>query len=429
MQDGAMRAFRRSLPPALHQRDFTLLWLSLMSSGAAAQMAQVAVGWQVYSIHRSAFDLGLVGLAEFLPVPLLTLPAGAAADRFPRARVFAVSLAAQAAVIAGLLAVTIADAHALWPYLVLAAATGAAGAFGAPAARAMPPELVAVEILPSAMALRSVAFQVAAVGGPAIGGLLFAIDPEAAYGAAVGLTALAVVWMLALRSPRSVSSEIATSTGVEGLLLGIRFVRATPIILGAITLDLFAVLFGGAVALLPLYARSILHTGPLGLGILRSAPAIGALAAGILLARKPIKGRAGRTLLIAVGTFGVAMVVFGLSRWFLLSLVALAVSGYVDMYSMNIRSTTVALAAPNLLRGRVTAVENVFIGASNELGGFESGVAAAVLGATPAVVIGGVVTIGLALVWGRLFPDLAHVDRLEDVRPARDYAPPDAAVA
>src|SRR6185437_623737 len=260
MQDGAMRAFRRNLPPALHQRDFTLLWLSLTASGSAAQMAQVAVGWQVYAIHRSAFDLGLVGLAEFLPLPLLMLPAGQVADRFPRARVFAVSLAVQAAVIAGLLVVTITDAHALWPYLALASATGAAGAFGAPAARSMPPELVAVEILPSAMALRSIAFQVAAVGGPAIGGLLFAIDPEAAYGAAVALTALAVVWMLALKSPRSVSGEITTSTGVEGLLLGIRFVRATPIILGAITLDLFAVLFGGAVALLPLYARSILHT-------------------------------------------------------------------------------------------------------------------------------------------------------------------------
>jgi MFS family permease len=417
-----VRALRRSLPPALHQRDFTLLWLSLTASGSAAQMAQVAVGWQVYAIHRSAFDLGLVGLAEFLPVPLLTLPAGHTADRFPRARVFAASLGVQAAVIAGLLVVTIVDAHALWPYLVLAAATGAAGAFGAPAARSMPPELVTVEILPSAMALRSIAFQVAAVGGPAVGGLLFAIDPEAAYAAAVALTLLAVVWMLALRTPRSVSRELVPPAGGRSLLLGIRFVRATPIILGAISLDLFAVLFGGAVALLPLYARSILHTGPLGLGILRSGPAIGALVAGILLARKPIKGRAGRTLLIAVGTFGAAMVVFGLSRWFLVSLGALAVSGYVDMYSMNIRSTTVALAAPNLLRGRVTAVENVFIGASNELGSFESGVAAALLGATPAVVAGGVVTIVLALVWGRLFPDLANVDRLQDVRPAREYA-------
>jgi MFS family permease len=422
MQDGAVRALRRSLPPALHQRDFTLLWLSLTASGSAAQMAQVAVGWQVYAIHRSAFDLGLVGLAEFLPLPFLMLPAGQVADRFPRARVFAVSLAVQAAVIAGLLVVTIVDANALWPYLLLAAATGAAGAFSVPAARSMPPELVAVEILPSAMALRSIAFQVAAVGGPALGGLLFAIDPETAYAAAVGLTVLAMVWMLALRSPQSVSGELVTSAGPRSLLLGIRFVRATPIILGAISLDLFAVLFGGAVALLPLYARSILHTGPLGLGILRSGPAIGALVAGILLARKPIKGRAGRTLLMAVGTFGAAIVVFGLSRWFLVSLGALAVSGYVDMYSMNIRSTTVALAAPNLLRGRVTAVENVFIGASNELGSFESGVAAAVLGATPAVVAGGLVTIVLALVWGRLFPDLARVDRLQDVRPAREYA-------
>jgi len=266
-------------------------------------------------------------------------------------------------VVAGLLAVTLSGAHTLWPYLALATATGAAAAFGVPAARAMPPDLVAVDLLASAMALRAVAFQTASVGGPALGGLLFAIS-----------------------------------------------------------LDLFAVLFGGAVALLPLYARSILHTGPLGLGILRSGPSIGAVVAGILLARKPLKGRAGRTLLVCVGAFGASIVVFGLSRWFLLSLGALVVSGYVDMFSVNIRSTTIALAAPNLLRGRVNAVENVFIGASNELGSFESGLAAALLGAAPAVVGGGLVTIGLALVWGRLFPSLARVDRLEDVRPEGEYA-------
>src|SRR4029079_2956755 len=201
----------------------------------------------------------------------------------------------------------------------------------------------------------------------------------------------------------------------RSLLLGVRFIRESPIILGAISLDLFAVLFGGAVALLPLFARSILHTGPFGLGLLRSATAVGALAGGLMLARRPLRGHAGRTLLLSVGTFGASIVVFGLSRWFLLSFVALAVSGFVDMFSMNIRQTAVALATPNLLRGRVNAVEGVFIGASNELGAFESGAAAALLGAVPAVVAGGLVTIGLALVWGRLFPQLASVDRLEEI--------------
>jgi hypothetical protein len=202
------------------------------------------------------------------------------------------------------------------------------------------------------------------------------------------------------------------SVSAQTLFAGVRFIRGTPVILGAITLDLFAVLFGGSVALLPLFAKSVLHTGPFGLGVLRSMVAVGALVAGLRLAHRPLGGRAGRTLLLVVASFGASMIVFGLSRWFWLSALALAVSGFVDMYSMNIRSTTVALATPNSLLGRVNAVENVFIGASNELGAFESGAAAALVGATPAVVAGGILTIGLALVWPRLFPALAAVDRL-----------------
>jgi hypothetical protein len=212
--------------------------------------------------------------------------------------------------------------------------------------------------------------------------------------------------------------------GLESLLGGIRLIRATPVLLGAITLDLFAVLFGGAVALLPLFAKSILHTGPIGLGVLRSMPAVGALLAGLILAHRSLGGRAGRKLLLVVGVFGASMVVFGLSRWFWLSSLALAVSGFADMYSMNIRSTTVALATPNALRGRVNSVEMVFISASNELGAFESGVAAALLGALPAVVAGGAITIGLALVWPRLFPQLADIDRLEQLTAgAREVLP------
>jgi MFS family permease len=226
--------------------------------------------------------------------------------------------------------------------------------------------------------------------------------------------------LLVLRVAHPAAEERAGSerARLDGLLGGIRFIRSTPVILGAITLDLFAVLFGGSVALLPLFAKSILHTGPFGLGLLRSAIAVGALIAGIMLARKPLGGRAGRTLLIVVATFGASMVVFGLSRWFIVSAVALAVSGFADMISMNIRSTTVALATPNRLRGRVNAVEGVFIGASNELGAFESGSAAALLGAVPAVVIGGVLTIVLAAVWPWIFPALARVDRMDSLSAA-----------
>jgi len=227
------------------------------------------------------------------------------------------------------------------------------------------------------------------------------------------------VFMLQVTQPNA--AERAEARGrppFESLLLGVRFIRSSPIILGAISLDLFAVLFGGAVALLPLFARDILHTGPFGLGVLRSATAVGAVIAGLRLARRPLGGRAGRTLLVVVGAFGASMIVFGLSRWFWLSALALAVSGFADMFSMNIRSTTVALATPNELRGRVNAVEGVFVGASNELGAFESGVAAALLGAVPAVVAGGAVTIGLAVVWRWVFPALAEVDRLEDVNPS-----------
>jgi MFS family permease len=403
------------LPPSLRHRPFRRFWLGIVSEGFGAQMASVAVGWQVYAIHRSAFDLGLIGLAEFIPLPLLALPAGQLADRLPRGVIVASSRLAEAVVVGLLLIVTLAGARQLWAFVALAALTGVTGAFGSPATRAITPEIVPSDLLAGALALRAVAFQVATVSGPAVGGLLFAIRPEAVYAVALTLLVASAAVMLGVPVPRS--SDAGNAPRLESLLLGIRFIRATPILLGAITLDLFAVLFGGAVALLPLYARSILDTGPFGLGVLRSATALGALAAGIMLTHRPLGGRAGRTLFLAVGIFGASIVVFGFSRWFPLSFAALAVSGFADMISMNIRSTAGALATPSELRGRVTAVENVFISASNELGAFESGMAAAVLGATPAVVAGGAVTILLALVWGRLFPPLARVDRLEEIRP------------
>ena len=408
------------IPPVLRRRSYARLFVALLAMGLGSQMVAVAVGWQVYAIHRSALDLGLIGLLEFVPLPLLALPAGHLADRFSRRTIFAASLALNVAVTLGLLVVSLTASHLLWPFLVLAAATGVATALGTPAARALPPMLVPLDLIESAMALRSIAFQVGFAVGPAIGGLLFAARPELAYGAAAALLAFGLVSLTGVREPRTAAAADDTpALGLDNLLAGFRFMRRTPVLLGAITLDLFAVLFGGAVALLPLFARSVLHTGPVGLGVLRTAPAVGALAAGILIAQRPLGGRVGRTLLLVVAAFGASMIVFGLSHSFALSLGALAVSGFVDMISMNIRSTTAALATPNELRGRVLAIEMVFISASNELGAFESGVAAALLGAATAVVAGGVITIGLAAVWVFVFPSLAAIDRFEDVHAGR----------
>ncbi len=410
------------LPPVLRLRDYRLLWTAMVATGFAAQMTAVAIGWQVYAIRHNPFDLGLIGLAEFVPLPLLALPAGQLADRLSRRRVFAVSIVLEVGVAALLLVVTRAGANQLWPFLALAVAIGVASAIGSPAARALPVALVPTELLATAMAVRSMGGQAAVIVGPALGGILFAIRPELVYIVAVAVLMVGLVAAVAIRAEGAVERAHAAEPPprLESLLAGIRFVRRTPVLLGAITLDLFAVLFGGAVALLPVFAVSVLHVGPTGLGILRSAPAVGALIAGAMLARRPLQGHAGRTLLIVVGVFGASMVVFGLSRAFLLSAVALAVSGFADMISMNIRSTTVALATPDALRGRVNAVEMVFISASNELGAFESGLAASLIGAVPAVVLGGMATIALAAVWFKVFPALASIDRLEELRPATE---------
>ncbi len=409
---------RARLPDALHNRDYALLVSALVGMGLGSQMVAVAIGWQVYEIHRSAFDLGLIGLAEFVPLPLLALPAGHLADRVPRRLLFAGSLALLMIVTALLVVVTLSGASELWPFLALAFASGVASALGTPAARAMPPTLVPAEIIASALAIRSSAVQAAAVTGPALGGMLFAVRAELVYGVAVALFGLALVSVAAVREPKVLRGlPVTGAEGLASVLEGLRFIRRMPVMLGAIALDLVAVLLGGAAALLPLFARDVLHTGPEGLGVLRSAPAIGALVAGVMLTRRPLRGSTGRTLLVVVGVFGASMVVFGLSRSFVLSLLALGVSGFADMISMNIRSTIVALATPHDLLGRVNGVEMVFISASNELGAFESGAAAALLGAVPAVVVGGTLTIAAALLWPLLFRPLARVDRLETLRP------------
>jgi MFS family permease len=406
---------RGRLPPALRVREFAFLWTAILAMRFSEAMVAVAVGWQVYDVHRNPLDLGLVGLAEFLPLPLLALPAGHLSDRFPRRTVGAAAIALNVAIVAGLLVVTLAGADQLWPFLALAAASGVAAVVGSPALSALTPELVPAELVPGAVALRSVAGQIAIVVGPAVGGLLFALRPEVVYIVGAVLLSCALSATLALQHRPAVVTE--RSPGWSELAAGVRFVLRTKILLGAIALDLFAVLFGGAVALLPVFAREILDVGPVGLGVLRTAPAVGALAAAVILARRPLRRPAGPTLLVVVALFGASMIVFGLSKWFPLSLAALAVGGFVDMISVNIRSTTAALVTPNELRGRVLAVEWVFISASNELGAFESGFAASLLGTVTAVVAGGAATIGIALAWFRAFPSLARMGRLEDLRP------------
>ena len=387
-----------------------------MATAVAIEMSFVAIGWQVYSVRSNPLDLGLVGLAMFVPLPLLALPAGHLADRYPRRTLLALSIALDVAMALGLLFVARSGADSTWPFFALAFGTGVATAIGAPAARALTPSLVPREVLVHALAQRSVAFQVSVIGGPALGGLLFALHPELVYGSAAALSVVALAATLLMRSGRDPAGGISPS--LASLLGGVRLVRRTPVLLGAISLDLFAVLFGGAVALLPVFAKDILEVGPAGLGLLRAAPAAGALCTAIVLTRRPVRNRAGRTLLTVVGLYGVTIVVFGLSHTMWLSLLALAVGGGVDMVSVVLRQTILPLVTPDELRGRVNAVEMVFISASNELGAFESGVAAALVGAVPAVVIGGALTIVIAVSWSRFFPALARVDRLDELRPA-----------
>ncbi|HLX21445.1 MAG TPA: MFS transporter [Gaiellaceae bacterium] len=408
---------RRRLPPALQLRDFAFLWTSSLTSGLAAQMIAVAIGWQVYAVHRNPLDLGLVGLVEFIPLPLLALPAGQLADRVSRRRVTIVSFVLTLAMVGVLLAITLHGTRTLWPFLVVAAIAGIGSAVGSPATRALTPEIVPTDLLPNAIALRSLAGQIGVVAGPAIGGIIFAVDPVAVYAAAAGLLVVALAAIVAL-PPRAAPLADQPPPDWDSLVAGVRFILATRPLLGAISLDLCAVLLGDSISLAPVFARTILDIGPIGLGALRTAPSVGALIAGLLLARKPLPFPAGRTLIAVIATFGSMMIVFGLSKSLPLSLAALAVAGFVDMVSVNIRGTTAAVVTPIELQGRVNAVEWVFIGASNELGAFESGVVASLIGTVSAVVLGGGLMLGIAGVWPRLFPELARMGRLEELQPA-----------
>jgi len=370
----------------------------------AYNMLTVAVGWQVYDLTRSALSLGLVGLAQFLPQFLLTLVVGHVADRFERRRVVMICQGVLLFVCLLLAAGSLTHSLTEPAMLVCAAVMGGARAFVHPTMSAYLPSLIQTRLLPRALALSASARQTGIIIGPAMGGALYAAGAEVVY-AVCALAFLASIAALnGIRSSRPAGAREPLS--VSYILGGIAYIKSKPEVLGAISLDLFSVLLGGATALLPMFARDILDAGPMGLGLLRGAPAVGALFMSLYLARMPMTHAVGRKMFAAVAVFGLATIVFGLSRNFALSLSALAVLGAADMVSVVVRSSLVQLETPDEMRGRVSAVNSVFIGTSNQLGEFESGVTAAWFGAAPSVVIGGACTLLVVIVWMRLFPAL-----------------------
>jgi MFS family permease len=392
-------------------RPFVLYFWARGFSEFSFQMAAVAVGWQIYALTGSAFDLGIIGLVEFVPTACLVFIAGHAADRYDRKRVVQICQVASglaAAFLAwGSLAGWITVAHIFAAVLVFGTAT----AFESPAAAALLPGVVPEGQLQKGTALTTAAFQVAMISGPALGGFAYALSPAAPYALMAAFWLAAALLLGAIRLERTIAAQ--ASPTLAAVFAGVGFVRRNKAILGTISLDLFAVLLGGAATLLPIFATDILHTGPLGLGVLRSAPAVGALLMSAALARKPIERRAGLRMFQAVIVFGFATVVFAFSHAMWLSVAALAILGAADAVSMVIRIALVQLATPDEMRGRVGAVNFLFINASYQLGGFESGVTAALFGAVPAAAIGGIGTIIVALLWMKLFPTLRDVERLE----------------
>ena len=370
-------------------------------------MQAVAVGWHVYSLTGRAFDLGLVGLAQFLPMILLTLLVGHAADRYDRRTIVSVCQFVEGIAAATLAAGSLGGWLTVERILAIVAVVGAARAFEGPTISALMPSLVPRVLIPEASAWLASANQTAQIVGPALGGLLYAVGPPAAYGTAAALFVLAAVVVGLVPGDRTARSR--EPVPLESFFSGMVFIRTQRILLGVLSLDLFAVLLGGVTALLPIYARDILGTGPWGLGLLRSAPAIGALAMSVTMARRPLERRVGRIMFGAVIVFGAAILVFGLSRSLLLSLGALCVLGMADVVSVVIRYSLVQMKTPDEMRGRVSAAFSLFTGTSNQLGEFRAGLSAALLGTVPAVLLGGVGTITVALVWMYLFPELRRV--------------------
>jgi MFS family permease len=395
----------------LHQRSFVLFWFARVATMVAYQMMAVAVGWQVYDLTGSALDLGFVGLAQFLPSLALVLVVGHVADRYDRRRILEgcqhVQAVAATVLAAQSLTGTITE-RSIFSFIAL---IGAARAFQMPTQQALLPSLVSPQLFPRALASAASAGQAAVIAGPALGGLVYIAGPTFAYGTSAVLFVVAGVLVHLVRTvARPAAKETPT---LHTLFAGIAFIRSRPALLGAISLDLFAVLLGGATALLPIYARDILDTGPWGLGLLRSSTAVGALAMAIYLSHRPLGRQAGRKMFAAVAVFGVGTIVFGLSRWLPLSAAALILLGAADMISVVVRQTLVQIGTPDSMRGRVSAVNSIFIGSSNQLGEFESGLTADFFGTVPSVVIGGIGTLLVVLAWMRLFPTLLDVDRID----------------
>ncbi|MGZ8369703.1 MAG: MFS transporter [Caulobacteraceae bacterium] len=396
---------------------FRLFWAARFCDLLAVQIQAVTLAWQVYAVARishnvpeAALMVGFIGLAQFLPLFALTLNAGAAADRNDRRVIMMLCVGVEIACSVGLALYAFSHREALWPIFAAAAAFGAARAFFSPSSTALAPTLVPRALLPRAIAWNSLNWQSASIIGPAIGGLLCALSPAVAYSASAGLYGLSLLLLVFLKSPAR--PEPVTASRVALIKEGLAYVWREKIVFGAISLDLFAVLLGGATALLPVFAKDVLHVGAEGFGVLRAAPAIGATAIAILLAVKPIRRRAGVLMFAGVAVFGLATIVFALSKSMALSVAALITLGGADMISVYVRQTLIQLVTPDPMRGRVAAVSYLFVGASNELGEFESGVVARFLGPVGAALFGGVGALIVTGFWARLFPDLRKADKL-----------------
>jgi MFS family permease len=396
--------------PSSIRRPLAFFLSARAAATVAFQIQAVAVGWRMYALTGSALYLGLVGLAQFLPMFVLTLAVGHVIDSYDRRGIVRVCQLVEALATGLLAAGSLAGLLGKESILLIVAAIGAARAFEGPSMQSLLPALVSPESFPRAAAWSASALQVATIVGPAFGGLLYAISPTFVFAAASLLFLGSSVLVSMIRTKRKPPSR--ESATLKSVFAGIAFIRARQVILGAISLDLFAVLLGGATALLPIYARDILATGSWGLGLLRSAPAFGALSMSLFLARRPLRRRVGRTMFLAVTVFGLATVVFALSTSFVLSLCALAVLGASDVISVVVRQSLVQLQTPDEMRGRVSAVNSMFIGTSNQLGEFESGLTASWFGTVPAVLIGGIGTLAVVALWVRIFPQLAKADTI-----------------
>ncbi|CAG1013834.1 MAG: MFS transporter [Rhizobiaceae bacterium] len=396
---------------AFGHRAFLTYWSARFLATFSTQIVSVAVGWQVYDITRDPFDLGLVGIIQFAPSLLLVLVTGAAADRFGRRLIMGVAAVLEALCALALLVLTLRGLDGVSAVFVVLAVFGIARAFFAPASASLVANLVPAEDFANAVAWNSSAWQTATIVGPVAGGLLYGLSAETAYATATLLMAGAALLSFSIAAPRQRSeSEKAT---LSTLFAGFRYIWGEKIVLGAVSLDLFAVLLSGAVALLPVYARDILELGPWGLGLLRAAPGIGAVAVALWLAGHPIRDHAGVLLFVFVGLFGAFTVVFGVSTIPWISIVALAFVGAADMVSVYVRETLIQLWTPDRVRGRVNAVNMVFVGASNELGEFRAGTMAALIGTVPAVVFGGVGAVAVAGLWAVMFPALRKARHLD----------------